>query len=75
VSSGKLSIIRGEDFATNAKGYESVNIADIPTNAEMQLNCSDGSNELTVQLKNEGSNDIYIILVWGSVIPAMVAEY
>lgn len=53
VLSGSLSIIRAEDIAIKARDYESVNIPDIPTNAEMEFHCLDGSNKLTIQLKNK----------------------
>jgi hypothetical protein len=54
-----MLIIRPTDVAIKARDYESVNIPDIPTNAEIEFNCLDGSNELAIQLKNEG-NDIHV---------------
>jgi hypothetical protein len=64
VFSGQLSIARAEDAAMCSKGYQVVDIRDIPTTTELQLNCLDSSNELTIQLQNDQKGIVCFTFVW-----------
>jgi hypothetical protein len=64
VSSGSLSIIQANDIVVWNRYYQSVNIEDIPTTSEIQLNCPDSSNELTIRLQGDREVEIYIAFVW-----------
>jgi hypothetical protein len=64
VFSGQLSIARAEDAAMWSKGHQVVDIGDIPTTTELQLNCSDNSNELTIQLQNDQKGIVCFRFVW-----------
>jgi hypothetical protein len=69
VFSGELSISRAEDAAMWSKGYQVVDIGDIPTTTELQLNCSDSSNELTIQLQNDQKGIVCFTFVWEGSCP------
>jgi hypothetical protein len=64
VLSGRLSIARAEDSALRTQGLRIVDIKDIPTTTELQLDCSLASKELTFQLQNGQKGIIYIAFVW-----------
>jgi len=64
VFSGQLSIARAEDAAMWSEGYQVVDIRDIPTTTELQLNCSDSSNELTIQLQTDQKGIVCFTFVW-----------
>jgi hypothetical protein len=63
VLSGRLSIVRAEGFDVRQQGLRIVDIEDIPTATELQLDCSLASNELTFQLQNEQMGTIHIAFV------------
>ncbi|RDL35987.1 Uncharacterized protein BP5553_06599 [Venustampulla echinocandica] len=52
VFSGQLSITCGEEIAASRKGDRIINIQDIPTTSELQMTCTEASNELTFWLRN-----------------------
>jgi hypothetical protein len=64
VFSGQLSITQAEDATMWNEGYQVVDIRDIPTTTELQLNCSDSSNELTIQLQNDQKGIVCFTFVW-----------
>lgn len=64
VLSGHLSITHGGEAVIGSREYSIVNIEDIPTIAELQLNCPHGSNELTIQLQSAWKGIICISFVW-----------
>jgi len=66
VLSGCLSIIEIEDSVAPSPGCHIVNIEDIPIVADLQLDCSHGSNELTLQLRIARRGVICITFVWGT---------
>jgi hypothetical protein len=64
VATGSLSIIHANDTVVQNQHHQSVDIADIPTDSEMQLNCPDGSNELIIQLQDNRKVGICITFIW-----------
>jgi hypothetical protein len=64
VLSGRLSITQAEDAPVWRGNYQVVDIADIPTSSEMQLNCSHGSGELTIRFQNHQKWIICVAFVW-----------
>jgi hypothetical protein len=64
VLSGRLSITRAEDATARRQGLRIVDIEDIPTATELQLDCSLASKELAFQLRNGRKGMIYIAFVW-----------
>ena len=64
VFSGQLSIARAENAAVWSKGYQVVDIRDIPTATELRLNCSHTSNELIVQLQSDQKGIVCFTFVW-----------
>jgi len=69
VFSGQLSITQAEDTGVWSEGYQVVDIKDIPTTTELQLNCSDTSNELSIQLQNDRKGLICLTFVWEGYFP------
>jgi hypothetical protein len=67
VSSGYVSIMQASNAVVRNSHQQLVDIADIPTTSEMQLNCLESSNELTIQLQMNRKVVIYIVFVWGKV--------
>jgi hypothetical protein len=63
VFSGQLSIARAEDAAMWSKRYQIIDIRDIPT-TELQLSCSDNSNELTIQLQHSQKGILCFTFAW-----------
>jgi hypothetical protein len=64
VLSGRLYIARTEGSALRRHGLRIVDIKDIPTATELQLDCSLASNELIFQLQNGQKGIIHIEFVW-----------
>ncbi|TVY31847.1 hypothetical protein LSUB1_G008297 [Lachnellula subtilissima] len=64
VASGHLSITQAEDAVTGIEVSSVVDIQDIPTSTEMQLDCSQSSNELTVQVQIIQNKLIHISFKW-----------
>jgi hypothetical protein len=64
VLSGHLSIAQAEGSAVRKQGLTIVDIKDIPTTTELQLNCSLASKELTFQLQNGEKGILYITFLW-----------
>lgn len=64
VFSGHLSVAQAECTASLNKGYHVVDIRDIPTAEELQLNCSNISNEHTIQLQNDRKGIVRFTFVW-----------
>lgn len=65
VFSGQLLISHAEDAASRSGEYQVVNIKDIPTTAELQLQCLDNSNKLLIQLQNDRTGLLCFTFVWG----------
>jgi hypothetical protein len=65
VVSGRLSVTRAGDADIQRKELRVVDIKDIPTATELQLDCSPDSKELIVQLQSGQKGIIYIGFVWG----------
>ncbi|TAQ89111.1 hypothetical protein B7494_g2575 [Chlorociboria aeruginascens] len=63
IFSGRLSIIQAENSVIWNKGYN-VEIGDIPTSTELRLNCPDTSNQLIVQLQNDGKGIVCFTFTW-----------
>jgi hypothetical protein len=68
VLSGRLSISQSEYAAPRSKGLRVVDIKDIPTTTELQLNCSRDSKELKIQLQSGEHGIICISFVWDDVL-------
>ena len=64
VMSGHLSIAPAEECPLWSKESAIVNIEDIPTTSELQLNCPHDSNRLSIQLQNARKRIICIEFSW-----------
>jgi hypothetical protein len=64
VLSGCLSIAQVEDSIALSQGYHVVDIENIPTTAELQLDCSHNSKELTFQLRIAQRGLVCISFAW-----------
>jgi len=64
VLSGCLSIVQIEDNIALSRGYYIVEVENIPTTAELQMDCFHDSNELTFQLRTAQRGLVCISFVW-----------
>jgi hypothetical protein len=65
VLSGCLSIVEIDDNPALSRGDHTVEVENIPTAAELSLDCSHDSNELAFQLRTAQRGRVYISFVWG----------
>ena len=63
VFSGQLWIAQAEDAAWSKK-YQLIDVRDIPTTTQLQLSCSDNSNELTIQLQHGQKGIVCFTFAW-----------
>ena len=64
VLSGCLSIVQLRDDIALSGGYRTIEMENISTTAELNLDCSHGSNELAFQLRIAQRGLVYISFVW-----------
>ena len=64
VLSGCLSIVQVSDHLASSRGYHSIDIENIPTAAELRMDCPPGANELTFQLQTSRQGPVCITFVW-----------
>ena len=64
VVSGHLSISHVGDASTRSKALQVIDIEDIPTTKELELDCVQSSNELTVYLQSARKEIICVEFVW-----------
>lgn len=64
VLSGYLSITQVEDNTELSRGNDVIEVENIPTTAELRMDCSHDSNELTFQLRTVQPGLICVSFVW-----------
>ena len=64
VLSGYLSIVQIDDNIALNRGYHLVEVENIPTTAELRMDCLHDSNELTFQLRTAQRGLVCISFVW-----------
>jgi hypothetical protein len=64
VLAGRLSIVQVDEDLASSRGYQSIDVKDIPTAAELRMDCFQGANELTFQLQTPRRGPIRITFVW-----------
>jgi hypothetical protein len=64
VLSGRLSIVQVDEDLASSRGYQSIDVEDIPTAAELRMDCFQGANELAFQLQTPRRGPVWITFVW-----------
>jgi hypothetical protein len=64
VLSGCLSIAQIEDNTELSRAYRIIEVENIPTTAELKMDCSHDSNELTFQLRTAQRGLVCISFAW-----------
>jgi hypothetical protein len=64
VFSGCLSIVQVRDDLPSSRGCQSIDFEDIPTAAELRMDCPHGADELTFQLQMPRQGPVCITFAW-----------
>jgi hypothetical protein len=64
VLSGCLSITQADDELVSSQGYHIIDVENIPTTAELRIDCSPSLNELKFQLQAPRRRPVCVSFVW-----------